>query len=66
MPGWLTALLMWGGSAVAIISVIAVVYAIIGAAPGAPMTLYVMLIVAGLAAAIIGWLLQRRKGSSGS
>jgi hypothetical protein len=49
MPGWLTALLMWGGSAVTIVSAVDVV-----------------LIVAGLAAAIVGWLLQRRKGSSGS
>ncbi len=31
-----------------------------------PMTLYLVLIVAGLAAAIIGWLLERRKGSAGS
>jgi hypothetical protein len=62
---WLTALLMWGGGAVTIVSAIAVVYVVVvapaieGAASGAPMTLYVVLIVAGLAAAIVGWLMQR-------
>ena len=72
MPGWLTALLKWGGSAVTIISAIAVIYVVMVARPpeggdsGAPMTLYMVLIVGGLAAAIIGWLLDRRKGSSGS
>ncbi len=72
MPGWLTGLLKWGGYTVTIISVIAVVYVEVVAPPpeggdsGAPVTLYVVLIVAGLAATIVGWLLQRRKGSSGS
>ncbi len=70
MRAWLAALLMWGGSAVTIVSVIAVAYVNVIARPpeggdsGAPMTLYLVLIVAGLAAAIVGWL--RRKGSSGS
>ncbi len=72
MPGWLTGLLKWGGYTVTIISVIAVVYVEVvaptpeGGASEAPVTLYVVLIVGGLAAAIIGWLLERRKGSSGS
>ncbi len=70
MPAWLTALLIWGGSAVTIVSVIAVAYVNVIAPPpeggdsGAPMTLYMVLIVAGLVAAIVGW--SRRKGSSGS
>ncbi len=72
MPGWLTALLKWGGSGVTIVFACAVIYVVMGAPPpeggdsGAPMTLYLVLIVAGLAAAIIGWLLERRKGSAGS
>ncbi len=72
MPGWLTALLKWGGYTVTIISVIAVVYVEIVAPPpegsdsGAPVALYLVLIVGGLAAAIIGWLLERRQISAGS
>ncbi len=72
MPGWLTAVLMWGGSAVTIISAIAGVYVKIvtpppeGGESGAPVTLYVVLMVAGFAAAIIGWLLERRQISAGS
>jgi hypothetical protein len=72
MPGWLTGLLKWGGYTVTIISVIAVVYVEVVAPPpegsesGAPVTLYWVLIAGGLAAAIAGWLLERRKGSSGS
>ncbi len=63
MPEWLRALLMWGGSAVTIVSVIAAVYVevVIPQPEGGwtvahmPMTLLVVLIVAGLVAAIIGW-----------
>ncbi len=63
MPGWLTALLMWGGSAVTIVSVIAAVYVeVVMPKPEGgwtvahmPMTLFVVLTVAGLVAAIIGW-----------
>ncbi len=73
MPGWLTALLKWGGSAVAVVSVIAMIYVVMVTPPpeggdsGAPMTRYVVLIGwGGLAAVIAGWLLERRKGSSGS
>jgi hypothetical protein len=81
MPGWLTALLKWGGSAVTIISVIAAVYVevvapqptiisviaavyveVVAPQPEGgwtvahmPMTLIVVLIAAGLVAAIIGW-----------
>jgi len=62
-------MLKWGGSLVTIIFAIALIMEM--SAPG-PMasapntTLYGVLMVAGLAAAIIGWLLQRRKGSAGS
>ncbi len=73
MPGWLTALLKGGGSAVAVVSVIAMIYVVMVTPPpeggdsGAPMTRYVVLIGwGGLAAVIAGWLLERRKGSSGS
>ncbi len=73
MPGWLPALLKWGGTVGAIISVITVIYVGMVTPPpeggdsGAPMTRYVMFIGwAGLAAVIAGWLLERRKGSSGS
>ncbi len=63
MPGWLTALLKWGGSAVTIISYIAAVYVeVVAPQPEGgwtvahmPMTLIVVLIAAGLVAAIIGW-----------
>ena len=63
MPGWLRALLMWGGSALTIISVIAMIYVevVVPPPPGGwtvahmPMTLFVVLTVAGLVAAIIGW-----------
>ncbi len=63
MPGWLTGLLKWGGSAVTIISVIAAVYVeVVAPQPEGgwtvahmPMTLIVVLIAAGLVAAIIGW-----------
>ncbi len=72
MPGWLPALLKWGGSAVTIISVIAAVYVEVVLPPPEggwtvahmPMTLFVVLIVAGLVAAIIGW--SSGSGSSGS
>ena len=73
MPGWLPALLKWGGTVVAIVSVITVIYVVMVTPPpeggdsGAPMTRYVVLIGwGGLAAVIAGWLLERRKGSSGS
>ncbi len=63
MPGWLRALLMWGGSVVTIVSVIAAVYVevVIPQPEGGwtvadmPMTLFVVLIVVGLVAAIIVW-----------
>ena len=53
MPGLLTALLKWGGSAATLVSVIAVVYVEVVAPPpedsesGAPVTLYWVLIAGG-------------------
>ncbi len=63
MPGWLTALLKWGGTVVAIVSVIVAVYVEVVLPPpeggwtvaDMPMTLFVVLIVVGSVAAIIGW-----------
>ncbi len=69
MPISLTNVLKWGGSVVTIIFAVAL---IMEKSVGGPMfsapntTLYIVLMVTGLAAAIIGWLLERRKGSSGS
>ncbi len=69
MPISLTNVLKWGGSLVTIIFAIALIMEMsaLGPMASAPnTTLYVVLMLAGLAAAIIGWLLERRKGSSGS
>ncbi len=63
MPGWVTNVLKWGGSLVTIISVIAAVYVeVVMPQPeggwtvaNMPMMLFVVLIVVGLVAAIIGW-----------
>ncbi len=66
MPISLTNVLKWGGSGVAIVFAIALIFEVMGGESGAPVTLILVLMVAGLAAAIIGWLLERRKGSAGS
>ncbi len=69
MPISLTNVLKWGGSLVTIIFTIALIMekSVQGPMVSAPnTTLYIVLMVAGLAAAIIGWLLARRKGSSAS
>ncbi len=66
MPTSLTNVLKWGGSGVAIVFAIALIYGVMGGESGVSMMLSMVLIVAGLAAAIIGWLLERRKGSAGS
>ncbi len=63
MPGWVTNVLKWGGSLVTIISAIAAVYVEVAmpqpeggwTVANMPMTLFVVLIVVGLVAAIIGW-----------
>ncbi len=71
MPKWLIQLLKWGGVAVAVISAIALIYVEMlvptpeaGAAPGqitAPVPLYWVLLVVGVVAAIVGFVLERRK-----
>ena len=69
MPISLTNVLKWGGSGGAIVFAGALIIENSARGPmvSAPnMTLYGVLMVAGLAAAIIGWLLERRKGSAGS
>ncbi len=66
MPISLTNVLKLGGSGVAIVFAIALIYEVMGGKSGVSMMLSMVLIVAGLAAAIIGWLLVRRKGSAGS
>jgi ABC-type antimicrobial peptide transport system permease subunit len=71
MPSWLVPTLKWGGIALAIVSVIALIYVQMGApvpAPEtgeavseAPTTLYWILLVIGVVAAIAGFVLERRK-----
>ena len=67
MPISLTNVLKWGGSLVTIIFAFVLIMEMsaLGPMASAPnTTLYGVLMVAGLAAAIIGWLLERRKGSA--
>ncbi len=69
MPISLTNVLKWGGSLVTIIFAVALIMEMsaLGPMASAPnTTLYIVLMVAGLAAATTGWLLDRRKGSAGS
>ncbi len=64
-----TNMLKWGGSLVTIIFAFALIMEVSAPGPMASLpntTLYIVVMVAGLAAAIIGWLLERRKGSAGS
>jgi hypothetical protein len=67
MPGWLTAVLKWGGVVLTILAAIALLYVeFLTPAPAegtttAPLTLYWVLLVIGLAAAIIGVGVDRRK-----
>ena len=72
MPTWLTPVLKWGGIAVAIVFAIALIWVWQTAAgPGAekgaaataaPVALYWVLLVVGVIAAVIGFVLDRRKG----
>ena len=69
MPLSLTNVLKRGGSLVTIIFAFALIMEVSAPGPMASLpntTLYIVVMVAGLAAAIIGWLLERRKGSEGS
>ncbi len=75
MPKRLIDLLKWGGVAVAVISAIALISIEMlvptpeaGAAPGqitAPVPLYWVLLVVGVVAAIVGFVLERRKPAAG-
>ncbi len=64
MPISLTNVMEWAGSGVAIIFGITSIIEVL--VVGAHTTLFGVLMVAGLAAAILGWQLERRKGSAGS
>ncbi len=69
MPISLTNVLKWGGSLVTIIFAFALILEMSALglfASASNTTLYIVLMVAGLAAAIIGWLLERRQSSAGS
>jgi Na+/proline symporter len=72
MPTWLVPTLKWGGVALAIIAAIAIIYVQFMAAPvppeataatdEAPMTLYWILLLVGVVAAIAGFVMGRRPG----
>jgi hypothetical protein len=69
MPTWLVPTLMWGGIALAVVAAIAILYVQFIAAPAppeataaadeAPMTLYWILLLVGVVAAVAGFVLQR-------
>jgi uncharacterized membrane protein len=71
MPTWLVPTLKWGGIGLAIIAALAIIYVrfIVGLAPPeasaatdeAPMTLYWILLLLGIVAAVAGFALQRPK-----
>jgi hypothetical protein len=72
MPTWLVPTLKWGGIALAVIAAIAIVYVQFVATPAppeataatdeAPMTLYWILLLVGVVAAITGFVMGRRPG----
>ncbi len=66
MPISLTNVLKWGGSGGAIVFATGLIVVVMSNESGAFVTLALVLMVASVAAAITGWLLERRKGSSGS
>ena len=72
MPGWLIAVLKWGGLALAAVNAIALVYVVVAGVPpalgeaspeaqDAPWTAYVYLIVVGTCAALLGFVMDRRR-----
>ncbi len=77
MPSWLTPVLQWGGLALAILSAAALIY-VLGimepAAEGegtadqitAPVPVYWVLLVIGVVGAVVGFVLGRRKPTSGA
>ncbi len=64
MPISLTNIMEWAGSGVAIIFAITSIIEVL--VVGAHTTLFGVLMVAGLATALIGWQLERRQRSAGS
>ncbi len=69
MPISLTNVLKWGGSLATVIFAFVLIMEMATLGPtasGLNTTLYIVLMVAGLAAAIIGWLLARRKVRTGT
>jgi hypothetical protein len=72
MPTWLVPTLKWGGIGLALIAAIAIIYVQFLAAPAAPeataatdeapMTLYWIMLVVGVVAAIAGFVIERRPG----
>ncbi len=69
MPISLTNIMEWAGSGVAIIFAITSIIEVLAVRPpvsGANTTLYGVLMVAGLAVAIIGWQLKRQQSSARS
>jgi uncharacterized membrane protein len=72
MPTWLVPTLKWGGIALAVLAGIAIIYVQFIAAPApaeataatdeAPMTLYWILLLVGVVAAIAGFVIERRPG----
>ncbi len=73
MPDWIISVLKWVGLALAAISIVALVYVqwfAVGPAPEAgaapeattaPVTLYVVLLIVGVVAAVAGFALGRKK-----
>jgi hypothetical protein len=72
MPTWLVPTLKWGGIALAVIAAIAIIYIQLVATPAppeataatdeAPMTLYWILLLVGVVAAVAGFVIGRRPG----
>ena len=65
MPTSLTTVMEWAGSVVAIIFAITIITEVLVVGAHTT-TLFQVLMIAGLATAMIGWLLERRQRSVGS
>jgi hypothetical protein len=72
MPTWLVPTLKWGDIGLAVIAAIAIIYVQLTTAPApfeataaadeAPITLYWILLLVGVVAAIAGFVIERRPG----